>query len=116
MDIELVSKPGRVLLSKLIAHKDEEDCVSGRKYPNLVDLDNPWLDELIELKFISTDHIPNAILTNKGLTYPERRKAHLKEILLTSFWLPILVSIIISALSSTVTIKLVQELISKLNK
>ena len=116
MDIELISKPARDLLSKLIANKDDDDCVSGQRFPDLVDLDNPWLYELKELKFISTDHVPNVILTNKGLTYPERRKAHLKEIMLTSFWLPILVSIVISALSSTATIKLVQELIDKMNK
>ncbi|MCQ9212260.1 MULTISPECIES: hypothetical protein [unclassified Streptococcus] len=105
MDIELVSKPARDLLETLLEHKNDENCVSGREYPDLVNLDNPWLYELKELKFISTDHVPNVIFTNKGLTYPERRKAYRKEIMLTSFWLPILVSLVVSLLVSSIVVQ-----------
>lgn len=103
MEIELVSKPARELLDKLLKHKNEDNCVSGREYPNLVNLDNPWLYELKELKFLSTDQVPNVIFTNKGLTYLERRKAYRKEVMLTSFWIPILVSLIVSLLVSAIS-------------
>lgn len=105
MDIELVSKPARDLLNQLLKIKDDNDSVSGQEYPELVNFDNPWLDELKELKFISIDHVPTAFLTNKGLTYPERRKAYMKEIMLTSFWLPILVSIIVSLLIASTAVQ-----------
>ncbi|HEM3628089.1 TPA: hypothetical protein U1C40_000055 [Streptococcus suis] len=115
MDIELVSKPSRKLLNKLVKHKDNSHTVLHKENPKITNVDNIWLEELIVNKLVWQDNALNVIITKTGLTYKERRKAYFSDIMLTSFWLPILVSIVVSLLTSAVTIQLIQTLIEKIN-
>lgn len=115
MDIELVSKPARKLLNKLIKHKDKSHTVLHEENHEITDVDNLWLEELIANRLVWQDNAHNVIITKTGLTYKERRKAYFSDIILTSFWLPILVSIVVSLLTSAVTVQLIQTLIEKIN-
>lgn len=116
MDIELVSKPARKLLTKLIKGKDKSHMVLHEERPEITNIDNIWLEELVATGLAKQDNAQNVIITKTGLTYKERRKAYFSDIILTSFLLPILVAVIVSLLTSAVSIQLIQQLIYKINK
>lgn len=98
--MEIVSKPARKTLKILIKNMTSDGYVDYRKYQKLIDENQISIIELTEFGFIKTDLLNSVMMTNKGLIFPGRYKAKKIEDLLNNFWLPIIVAVISSILTT----------------
>lgn len=97
--IETVSKQARTLLKKMIEVKDEFNYVIYEEYSDLIEQDSLAIEELILLSFIEQDLANNFRITGKGLIFLRQYKTFSHQLWLTSFWIPLLVSVFGTAIT-----------------
>lgn len=92
--IETVSKQARTLLKKMIEVRDDSNCVIYEDYSDLIEQDPLATEELISLSFIEQYLTNDFRITSSGLIFLRQYKTFLCQLLLTSFWLPLFVSVL----------------------
>ena len=97
--IETVSKQARTLLKELIKVRDESNCVIYEDYSDLIERDPLATEELILLSFIEQDLANNFRITGKGLIFLRQYKTFSRQLWLTSFWIPLFVSVFGTAIT-----------------
>lgn len=91
--IETVSKQARTLLKEMIEVRDDSNCVIYEDYSDLIEQDSLAIEELILLSFIEQDLANNFRITGKGLIFLRKYKTFSRHLWLTSFWIPLFVSV-----------------------
>lgn len=91
--IETVSKQARTLLKEMIEVKDEFNYVIYEDRSDLIEQDSLAIEELILLSFIEQDLANNFRITGKGLIFLRQYKTFSRHLWLTSFWIPLFVSV-----------------------
>lgn len=97
--IETVSKQARTLLKKMIEVRDDSNCVIYEDYSELIEQDSLAIEELILLSFVEQDLACNLRITSRGLIFLQQYKTFSRQIWLTSFWLPLFVSVFGTAIT-----------------
>lgn len=97
--IETVSKQGRTLLKELIKVKDDSNCVIYEDYSDLIERDPLATEELISLSFIEQYLTNDFRITSRGLIFLQQYKTFSRQLWLTSFWIPLLVSVFGTAIT-----------------
>nr|UWF89010.1 MAG: hypothetical protein [Bacteriophage sp.] len=91
--IETVSKQARTLLKELIKVRDESNCVIYEDYSDLIERDPLATEELISLSFIEQYLTNDFRITSRGLIFLQQYKTFSRQLWLTSFWIPLVVSV-----------------------
>lgn len=91
--IETVSKQARTLLKELIKVRDESNCVIYEDYSDLIERDPLATEELISLSFIEQYLTNDFRITSRGLIFLQQYKTFSRQLWLTSFWIPLAVSV-----------------------
>lgn len=91
--IETVSKQARTLLKEMIEVKDDSNCVIYEDYSNLIEQDPLATEELISLSFIEQYLTNDFRITRRGLIFLRQYKTFSRQLWLTSFWIPLFVSV-----------------------
>lgn len=97
--IETVSKQARTLLKEMIEVKDEFNYVIYEDHSDLIEQDSLAVEELILLSFIEQDLANNFRITGKGLIFLQQYKTFSRQLWLTSFWIPLAVSVFGTAIT-----------------
>lgn len=91
--IETVSKQARTLLKELIKVRDESNCVIYEDYSDLIERDPLATEELISLSFIEQYLTNDFRIASRGLIFLQQYKTFSRQLWLTSFWIPLAVSV-----------------------
>ncbi|MFQ6863898.1 MAG: hypothetical protein ACLRUB_06865 [Streptococcus sp.] len=97
--IETVSKQARTLLKEMIKVKDDSNCVIYEDYSDLIERDPLATEELISLSFIEQYLTNDFRITSRGLIFLQQYKTFSRQLWLTSFWIPLLVSVFGTAIT-----------------
>ena len=97
--IETVSKQARMLLKEMIEVRDDSNCVIYEDYSDLIEQDPLATEELISLSFIEQYLTNDFRITRRGLIFLRQYKTFSRQLCLTSFWLPLLVSVFGTAIT-----------------
>lgn len=97
--IETVSKQARKLLKEMIKVKDDSNYVIYEDYSDLIERNQLATEELILLLFVEQDLACNLRITSRGLIFLQQYKTFSRQIWLTSFWLPLFVSVFGTAIT-----------------
>ena len=97
--IETVSKQARALLKEMIEVRDDSNCVIYEDYSDLIEQDPLATEELISLSFIEQYLTNDFRITRKGLIFLRQYKTFSRQLWLTSFWIPLLVSVFGTAIT-----------------
>lgn len=97
--IETVSKQARTLLKEMIEVRDDSNCVIYEDYSDLIEQDSLAVEELISLSFIEQYLTNDFRITGKGLIFLRQYKTFTRQLWLTSFWIPLFVSVFGTAIT-----------------
>ena len=98
--MEIVSKSARKTLKMLIKYMTTDGYIDYQKYHKMIDENQLSIIELKEIGFIKTDLLQSVMMTDKGLIFPGKYKAKICEGLLNNLWLPVIVAIISSVVTT----------------
>lgn len=91
--MKVVSSPARKLLKQLMKVRTDMDYIIYEQHRKLLDNNQLALDELTKLSFLKKDYAGNYRITTSGMIYLLQYKTYTRDTCLTSFWLPLAVSI-----------------------
>nr|DAU36417.1 MAG TPA: hypothetical protein [Caudoviricetes sp.] len=91
--IETVSKQARTLLKEMIKVKGDSNCVIYEDYSDLIERNPLATEELILLSFVEQYLTNDFRITSRGLIFLQQYKTFSRQLWLTSFWIPLAVSV-----------------------
>ena len=99
--MENLSKEARQLLNQFlkIRTSNELERIYHQEHQQLIDSNYVFVQELCDKGLVAQDRSGDVGLTIKGLYYMPEYKAFVRQTFLTSLWLPLIVSIIGTALT-----------------
>ena len=100
--MEIVSKEARKLLKNMAKVANNFSYVIYQEHSKMIDKDILALRELVLLKFVKSDQEYNFRVTDEGLIFLRQYKSYIRQVCLTSFWIPLLVSMLGTAFTLTI--------------
>lgn len=100
----IISRKARKLLKSLLDIRNSQDSprIKPEQYEKLIDEQGEPLDELIYHKLVIQDIAHDIAVTDEGIYFYQAYKEHNRNLWLTSFWFPLAVAFVTTAITLAV--------------
>lgn len=100
----IISRKARKLLKSLLDIRNSQDSprIKPEQYEKLIDEQGEPLGELIYHKLVIQDIAHDIAVTDEGIYFYQAYKEHNRNLWLTSFWFPLAVAFVTTAITLAV--------------
>ena len=100
----IISRKARKLLKSLLDIRNSQDSlrIKPEQYEKLIDEQGEPLGELVYHKLVIQDIVHDIAVTDEGIYFYQAYKEHNRYLWLTSFWFPLAVAFVTTAITLAV--------------
>lgn len=100
----IISRKARKLLKSLLDIRNSQDSprIKPEQYEKLIDEQGEPLGELVYHKLVIQDIVHDIAVTDEGIYFYQAYKEHNRNLWLTSFWFPLAVAFVTTAITLAV--------------